>query len=91
MQNSSRRFACSLVDVAKAISSDSRRGEIDDYRRLCTLLRAPANDSIITRGGTANQSPLPLALTSWGADERNLLLEDNEEMKESDEMPEEEA
>ena len=35
-----------MVDV----SSDSRRGEIADYRRL------PANDSILTRGGTAYES-----------------------------------
>ena len=44
---------CSLVDIAEAIFSDSRRDEIDDYRILCTLVRAPANDSILTRGGTA--------------------------------------
>ena len=37
-----------MVDV----SSDSRRGEIADYRRL------PANDPILTRGGTAYESQL---------------------------------
>ena len=61
MQNSSRNSAFSLVVIPRvAISSDSRRGDIDDYRRLCTLLRAPANVSILKRGGTADENQFDL-------------------------------
>ena len=61
MQNSSRNPAfCLVVIPIVAISSDSRRDEIDDYRRLCTFLRAPANVSTLTRGGTADENQFDL-------------------------------